>query len=109
MGTLDPPLTKIQESMDRPSPAYKGDEPYIFVSYAHTDEDAVYPEIRWLQEQGCKVWYDEGISPGSRWSDEVAMALNGATALVFFCTPLSSESEHCADEVSYALGENVPP
>jgi adenylate cyclase len=94
--------------MDRPFPAYKGNEPYIFVSYAHIDEVVVYPEIRWLQDQGCKVWYDEGISPGSRWSDEVASALNGARALVFFCTPLSSESEHCADEVSYALGESVP-
>ena len=40
--------------MDRPLPAYQGDEPYIFVSYARADEAIVYPEIRWLQAQGCK-------------------------------------------------------
>ena len=28
--------------MDRPFPAYKGDEPFIFVSYAHANADTVY-------------------------------------------------------------------
>lgn len=32
------------DTLERPFPAYKGDEPYIFVSYAHADEDMVYPE-----------------------------------------------------------------
>ena len=47
--------------MDRPFPAYKGDEPYVFVSYSHSDASAVYPELVWLKESGFNVWYDEGI------------------------------------------------
>ena len=27
--------------MDKPFPAYKGDEPYIFVCYAHVDDEIV--------------------------------------------------------------------
>ena len=30
---------------DSPVPAYQGDEPYIFISYAHDDADLVHPEI----------------------------------------------------------------
>ena len=50
--------------MERPFPAYKGDDSYIFVSYAHADADEVYPEITWLKEAGINIWYDEGISAG---------------------------------------------
>ncbi len=48
--------------MEKPIPAYKGDEPHILVSYSHEESDAVFPEIQWLKEQGCDIWYDEGIS-----------------------------------------------
>ena len=47
--------------MDRPFPAYKGDEPYIFVSYAHNDAGQVYSELSWLHDLGFNIWYDEGI------------------------------------------------
>ena len=64
---------------DRPSPAYDGDEPYVFVSYSHEDHDLAYGQIRWLQDQGFNVWWDEGISPGAAWRGELADALTGAT------------------------------
>ena len=51
--------------MERPFSAYIGDDPYIFVSYAHEDAELVYPELTRLKDQGFKIWYDEGISPGS--------------------------------------------
>ena len=53
--------------MDTPFPAYQGDEPYVFVCYAHEDSDIVYPEIAWLREQGTNLWYDEGIAAGKNW------------------------------------------
>jgi hypothetical protein len=46
---------------DRPEPSYAGDQPFFFVSYGHEDRDLVYPEMRWLQEAGFNLWYDEGI------------------------------------------------
>ncbi|MFB3106115.1 MAG: toll/interleukin-1 receptor domain-containing protein [Pseudomonadales bacterium] len=64
--------------LDTPFPAYTGDEPYIFVSYAHADNEIIYPEIQWLRDQGFNVWYDEGISPGTVWRDELADSIEGS-------------------------------
>jgi hypothetical protein len=94
---------------DRPLPAYTGDEPYVFVTYSHRDAKLVYPQIRWLQELGFKVWWDEGISPGSLWRRELAQAIRGCAMLVYFTTPRSVESEHCVREVNFAIDEHRCP
>ena len=94
--------------MKRPFPAYKGDEPYVFVCYAHENADGVYAELQRLHNAGVRIWYDEGVSPGARWSDELARALSGAALVLFFCTPQSAKSKHCQDEVSFALDEKRP-
>ena len=89
--------------MDKPFPAYKGDEPYIFVCYAHTDDKIVYPEIQRLHDQGFNVWYDEGIDPGSTWRDEVALALTQCRAFLYFVSPKSVASTNCLKEVNFCL------
>ena len=94
--------------MKRPFAAYQGAEPYVFVCYAHDDTEKVYPEIQRLHEGGVRIWYDEGISPGMRWSDELARALSNASLVLFFCTPQSVKSKHCQDEVNFALDEDRP-
>ena len=93
--------------MERPFPAYKGDEPYIFICYAHVDSEIVYPELVWLDEQGCNIWYDEGISPGEEWTEELAQAIRGASHLLYFVTPHSTESRKCRDEINYALDLDI--
>ncbi len=87
----------------KPLPAYEGNEPYVFVSYSHEDADAVYPEIRWLQDQGFNVWYDEGISGASRWRDAIASRLGGCHLLLFYVSPRSVESQVCREELEFAL------
>jgi TolB-like protein len=87
--------------MERPFPAYSGDEPYIFVSYSHDDAIQVYPEITHLKDQGFKIWYDEGITPGSTWSDEVALALTQCKVFLYFITPRSVASTNCLNEVNF--------
>jgi TolB-like protein/Tfp pilus assembly protein PilF len=94
--------------MKRPFSAYQGDEPYVFVCYAHENADRVYPELQRLHDAGVRIWYDEGVSPGARWSDELARALSGAALVLFFSTPQSVKSKHCQDEVSFALDEQRP-
>ncbi|MCZ6869785.1 MAG: TIR domain-containing protein, partial [Gammaproteobacteria bacterium] len=94
--------------MERPFPAYKGDEPYIFVSYAHADDEIVYPEIQWLHDQGFNVWYDEGISPGTVWRNELAESIDGSSLFLYFITPQSVDSEHCQREVNYAVNHQKP-
>ena len=41
---------------EKPFDAYDGDEPLLFVSYAHDDVDLVYPE---MADQGC--WFIDPI------------------------------------------------
>ena len=38
--------------------AYKGEQPYIFISYAHKDSDVVLPIVAKLQQDGYRVWYE---------------------------------------------------
>ncbi len=89
--------------MERPFSAYKGDQPYIFVSYSHSDAELVYPEIAQLREAGFNIWYDEGISPGSTWRDEVALALTQCKIFLYFITPRSVASSNCLKEVNFSL------
>ena len=89
--------------MTEPKPAYSGDEPFIFVCYAHQDNDLTYPEIRRLQDAGFNLWYDDGITPGSEWSAAIASAIERCSVFLYLITPNSVASEHCRQEVNYAL------
>ena len=90
-------------SMERPFRAYKGDDPYVFVCYAHDDAALVYPELVRLKEDGFNIWYDEGISPGQTWRDEVALALTQCKVFLYFVTPRSVASSNCLKEVNFCL------
>ena len=91
---------------DRPSPAYKGDEPYVFVSYSHEDEAVVFKEIRLLQDHGVNVWYDDGIAAGFEWSDALAQAIKGCASFLYLITPRSVASENCRRELNFAIAED---
>jgi len=85
-----------------PFAAYAGDEPYVFVCYAHDDSAAVYSEIGRLHDAGINVWYDEGISPGREWTQELADAIDGASHVLFFVSRASAASHNCRNEIQYA-------
>lgn len=88
--------------------AYNGDAPYIFISYAHADSEMVYKEISLLNEMGYHVWYDEGITPGNDWTDEVADALLRCSLFLVMITPISVERKNVQNEINYAIDENKP-
>jgi len=94
--------------VDRPFPAYKGDEPYVFVSYSHRDSSAVFPEIIRLRDQGFNIWFDEGIEAGTEWREELAKAIEGAKLLIYFVTGDSVLSDNCRKEVNFAVDEDIP-
>ena len=83
-------------------PAYEGKKPYIFVSYAHADNAVVLPLIERLFNAKYRVWYDEGIAPGSEWPKNIEDHLNSAKAVIFFNSESSAKSPNCANEVSKA-------
>jgi TolB-like protein/Flp pilus assembly protein TadD len=92
----------------RPFSAYEGTEPYFFVSYAHDEADAVYPEMSWITEAGFNIWYDDGIHVGSVWRQALADALSGSVAMIFFATSSSIESSNCLKELNFILDEDKP-
>lgn len=89
-----------------PFPAYQGDEPYVFVCYAHDDSAVVYPELERLRSAGFNLWYDEGISPGSEWSESIAEHIQRSAVFLYFVTPRAVEREHCRQEVNFALDQS---
>jgi TolB-like protein len=97
--------------METPFQAYSGDEPYVFVCYAHEDGDTVYPEMVWLREQGTNLWYDEGISAGKNWRAVIGDSLLGARHVLFYISERSLKSDHCNREINLALdeGKDVVP
>lgn len=94
--------------MSRPT-AYKGNDPYIFVSYCHKDDARVWPMIEGLQKRGMRVWYDEGIEWGSHWDQVIFEHLSGCACVVAFVTENFLQSENCMDEISFAKDEQKGP
>ena len=88
--------------------AYKGEGPYIFISYAHKDADTVLPIISRLQKDGFRVWYDEGIVPGSNWDEYISGHLDGCTAVIGFLSKAYVKSQNCRDELSLTRLKGKP-
>jgi TPR repeat protein len=86
-----------------PFRSYEGDEPYIFVSYAHKDSEAVFEIIGELNWRGYRVWYDEGIDPGTEWPEEIANHLERCETFLLFITPDAMESPNVRREINFAL------
>ena len=89
-------------------PAYEGKEPYIFVSYAHKDSAVVFRLVEQLNERGYRIWYDEGIEPGSEWPEYIANHLLGAEMVLSVLTPNAVNSVNCRREINFALSKNKP-
>lgn len=93
------------ESLIPPFAAYKGDDPYIFVSYAHKNSEVVFAHITRLHEEGFRIWYDEGIDPGTDWSDEIAGALAKAEIFLVFISAAAIASHNVRKEIVFAIDQ----
>lgn len=82
---------------------YEGQEPYIFISYAHKDCPQVFAIIEQLTADGYRVWYDEGIHPGSEWPETIADRLNHCAVCLAFISPNSLASPNCRREINFAI------
>ncbi|MBT3637891.1 MAG: SUMF1/EgtB/PvdO family nonheme iron enzyme [Opitutae bacterium] len=91
-----------------PFEAYEGDEPYVFISYAHKDSSQVFEEIGALKDAGYNIWYDEGIEASNEWPEEIANAVIGCSVFLVFISPRSTSSVNCRNEINLALNEDKP-
>lgn len=89
-----------------PYPAYRGNDDYIFVSYAHKDANLVFEEIRRFQNLGYNVWYDEGIGAGNEWLKDIVAHLKNCKMFVVFVTNNSMASVNVQKEIKYAVKHN---
>lgn len=88
--------------------AYEGNEPYIFISYAHKDSERVFQVLDELDKKGYRIWYDDGIAPGSEWPEDIARHLDAAKMVIAFVTPHSMASQNCRREINFALSKEKP-
>ncbi len=91
-----------------PCEAYTGNEPFAFVSYAHSDAVEVYPEILRLHDMGYRVWFDEGIDPGNEWPEEIASAIQKAALFIVFVSDQAVQSHNVRNEINFALALRKP-
>ncbi len=94
-------------SLSNRFPAYRGDQPYVFVCYSH-DDASIVDDLIWLEERGIHCWYDEGIAAGSVWREELADILDRSAGVIFFRSQSSVTSRHCQNEINFALDRSKP-
>ncbi len=87
---------------------YEGDENYVFVSYAHSDSDDVFPILERLNLEGYRIWYDEGISPGEEWPEVIAEHVAKSTIVLSFLSPNANASKYFRREITFAINEDKP-
>lgn len=82
--------------------AYRGDEPFVFVSYAHADDKLAYPLIAGLQERGLRIWFDDGMDIGDLWDEVLAKRVKQCTAMLCLVSTRFTDSNNCLDEIHNA-------
>lgn len=88
--------------MDLSSQIYEGSQPYLFISYAHRDTDAVMPLIRGLMERGIRVWFDKGVEPVGLWQNHIAEHLVNSHGVIIMLSANSLASHNCRKEILMA-------
>lgn len=80
----------------------------VFISYSRKNKDAVSAIKGYLESQGFSCWMDlEGIESGSReFSEHIINAIDASSAMLFFLSAESQESEWALKEIDYATDEH---
>ena len=79
--------------------SYRGNEPFLFVSYAHDDSKLVRSIISQLQHDSYRVWYDEGIAPAVEYEPEILNRLRESVCGIFFISANFLSSDWCRKEM----------
>ena len=88
--------------------AYIGNEPYIFLSYSHADEEAALKILSDLNKIGYRVWYDDGITPGTEWDINIARHIKECSFFIALISDNYLNSSNCRDELNYVRDLDKP-
>ncbi len=86
--------------------AYVGNEPFVFLSYSHSDKQIAEGVIVGLKRKMCRVFYDEGLTPGESWNDELAEKVIKCNCVVVLLTTNSVASKYVRSELNYAIAKD---
>jgi len=86
--------------------AYEGRDPFVFVSYAHSDNEIIYPLINQLIKCGYRIWFDEGVKVGDEWIEFIASKVFKCEQAILFVSNNSINSPNVRKEINFALSEN---
>lgn len=85
---------------------YRGNKPYIFISYSHKDKGLILPILDSMLFDNYRVWFDEGIAPGTEWDQNIAAHIEKSDYFIAFISNNYISSENCKDELNYARDLN---
>src|SRR5262245_4419867 len=74
----------------------------MFVSYARGDHEAIKSLAQDLTDLDHVVWYDNELTGGQAWWDQVLLKIRECDLFVFGLSPDALESQACKLERSYA-------
>ncbi len=87
---------------------YQGQESYVFISYQHRNMNPAIAIVERLQQDKYRVWYDEGIDPGTEWDDTIAAHVEQCAFFIALLSEEYLESSNCKDELNYARDLEKP-
>ena len=97
----------VKESEEKAAPEiYEGNNPYVFISYAHKDKDIVYDIITALQCRGVRIWYDNGLRAGDEWPEEIGEHIVRAAAVIIMLSSNAIGSKFVRKEINFADNKN---
>ena len=71
------------------------------LSYSHDDRLRVYPILKMLQLNKCRIWYDADIQGGENWRKTIRTKIRNSKLVLLF----SSEKSHSSPYVMYEYTE----
>ena len=78
---------------------------YIFMSYAHANDEQAEKIVQALQKDGYRLWFDTGLELGSEYNQVIAEHIEECEAFICLLTKEYYESFYCKMELNYAYEE----
>ncbi len=85
---------------------YNGNEPYIFISYSHSDRLSVEYILGYMIRAGIRFWYDNAIEPGDDWKKTIDERLENSSRFLLFLSNVAHHRDEVIRELRYAAKKN---
>jgi len=100
---------KITDCDRVPVPECAEHQNYIFISYSHKDYKKVYHDLALMYSAGVRFWYDEALTAGYDWDDEVCKKITDphCSGIIFYLSDNFFRSESICKEILTSMGKNA--